>query len=172
MKRPSLAYVVQLDLPGGPIKVGHSTSPRNRFKAFDIGTPCDARLIGVTFAGQRREAEMLAATEGRKIKGEWRYPTQELYRLLAAYHEAGEWFTAVADPAEHIKRTAVADRVKAILPNCSYSFSVGSVGYWWAANILAQVTRSDPMLHLDWAGFVPADVPPSLQWPVAARQAA
>lgn len=170
MKRCALAYVVQLDLPGGPIKIGSSTMPRNRFKHFEASTPCDMRFVGVTYHGDQREAEMLAATSDRTIRGEWRYPTQALYRLLAKYHAAGEWFTPVDDHRAHFDKTDVKARVRALVPGNTLPISPGSLGYFWAKDMLKVLTPADPTLHLDWAGFAPAA--PTLHWPASQQAAA
>lgn len=172
MSRCSLAYVVQLDLPGGPIKIGHSSQPRNRFKSFDFATPCDARIVGITLHGKQREADMLAATESRSIKGEWRYPTAPLMRLLSDYHDAGEWFVPVDDHKAHFEQTNVAARLREIMPTIKWPISSGSLGYHWANDVLKVVTPVDQSLHLDWAGFVPSSAAPSLHWPQAVRRAA
>lgn len=172
MKRYSFAYIVQLDLPGGPVKIGQTARPRSRFKSFDCATPCDARIVGLTINGVEREREMLEATAHRAIKGEWRYATPELYRLLRQYHAAGEWFVPVDDHRAHFEQADVAARVKRIVPNCRFTISVGSLDYHWSKDVLKIAAPVDPTLPLDWAGFVQADNPPSLAWPSVAQSTA
>lgn len=172
MSRFAFAYVVQLDLPGGPVKIGRSARPRSRFKAFDIGTPVEARIVGITFDGYQREADMLAATAARTIKGEWRYPTQELYRLLAKYHDDGEWFVPADDHQAHFDATDVEARVHRIIPKTAHPVSPGALNYFWSKEVLAAVAQRDRMIAVDWAGFTRAVESPSLFWPSADRKAA
>lgn len=172
MRGYRFGYVVQLDLPGGPIKIGQSGSPRTRLQSFSTATPCDARIVGITFNGVEREREMLAATETSKIKGEWRYPTRELRSLIAKYHNAGEWFSPVDDYLAHMEQAKVEDRVRKIIPNLKHRICGQSLGLHWANALLMRVTEVDPMLPVDWAGFVPAHECPSLFWPIDQKQAA
>jgi len=172
MKGYRFGYVVQLDLPGGPVKIGQSGSPRTRLQAFSAATPCDVRIVGLTVRGAERERAMLAATEDRKIKGEWRYPTRELLALLGGYHDAGEWFVPVEDHAEHFKSRRVAERVAEHAPGVRFTICPNALGYHWANSVLSQVSLGDPLLPFDWAGFVPATERPSLLWPQGLAKAA
>ncbi|OWQ97997.1 hypothetical protein [Sphingopyxis witflariensis] len=165
MKGFRFGYVVQLDLPGGPIKIGQSGSPRTRLQTFSAATPCAARMVGITFRGDEREREMLAATDDRKIKGEWRYPTRELLALLGSYHDAGEWFIPVDDHHAHFKAARVVDRVAECAPDLNFTICPNALGYHWANSVLSRVHKIDPTLPLDWAGFVPATDRPTLLWP-------
>lgn len=165
MKGFRFGYVVQLDLPGGPVKIGQSGSPRTRLQSFSSATPCDARIVGITFNGSERERAMLAATEDRKIKGEWRYPTRDLLALIGEYHEAGEWFVPVEDHAAHFKAARVVERVLECKPNINLPICPNSLGYHWANSVLSLVHKVDPMLPVDWAGFIPSTERPSLHWP-------
>ncbi|ALJ12608.1 hypothetical protein [Sphingopyxis macrogoltabida] len=172
MKGFAFAYVVQLDLPGGPVKIGRSARPRSRFKQFELGTPVNARLVGITFDGYEREAEMLAATADRTIKGEWRYPTRELYRLISKYHSSGEWFVPAVDHQAHFDAADVEARVHRIIPKTAHPVSPSALNYFWSKEVLAAVTVHDRMIPVDWAGFTLATDAPSLSWPEADRKAA
>ncbi len=158
-----LAYIVQLNLPGSPIKIGSTVSPWSRFDAFNHGTPVECRFIGLTIDGVEREQEMLAATDDRKIKGEWRYATSELARLVAGYHHQAEWFVPSVYDAEDIRR-----RVCALHPDFEEFASRGlrprSIGYHWAKRCIAMCPEKDPLLPVHWAGFRPAAERPSFIW--------
>ena len=167
MSIPRLAYIVQLDLPGAPIKIGSSKNVWSRLDAFSHGTPVDCRYIGLTLNGLAREKEMLAATAHRKIKGEWRYPTAELSRLVATYQMAGEWFGYA--PAEY-DEDDIRARILALVPEASKyvdgrKIGPRSQGYYWSNAVLARAADSDPKLGAHWAGFRETATRPSFQWP-------
>lgn len=164
-------YIAQLDLPGGPIKVGRSCQPLARLEAFQNATPVECRMIGVTLHGDEREELMLAATDSAKIRSEWRYVTPELRRLVQGWFEAGEWFVPVDDPKRHFKQADVERRIREY---CDYKYSIShcSHRYGFAQHILKASAEKDPTLGLDWVGFVRAKTPPSFEWPEAKRQAA
>lgn len=170
MKRVCFAYIAQLDLPGRPVKIGCTTYARRRLASFDHGTPVAVRLIGVTIDGTAREMEMLEATRSTAIKGEWRYPNDALRELVNRYHAAGEWYVPAANHAEHFKATNVRERVSKIRDG--YHISPGAVGFHWAKYVLNAAAQSDPLLGLDWGGYVPADTAPSFDWPRALQVAA
>ncbi|MGR4893372.1 hypothetical protein ACIPPQ_20295 [Sphingopyxis sp. LARHCG72] len=172
MTRFAFAYIVQLDLPGGPVKIGRTARPRSRFKAFDLATPVDARIVGITFDGYQREADMLAATAARAIKGEWRYPTPELYRLLAQYHDDGEWFVPADDHQAHFDATDVEARVHRIIPKTAHPVCPRALNYIWSKEVLTAVAAHDRMIAVDWAGFTRVEDAPSLSWPTVERKAA
>jgi hypothetical protein len=129
-------------------------------QTFDAGTPCDIRVVGVTLHGKAREAEMLDATQGCIIKGEWRYPTQALQALISAWFTAGEWFVPAASHCEHFARTNVAGRVES-----KYPVGPTSIGYHWAQDVLNCHAEDDPLLGIDWSGYERAQQRPSLTWP-------
>lgn len=163
-RRVAFGYIAQLDLPGDPIKIGMTSRPRCRFNQFNLATPVPARMIGLTLNGLEREREMLAVTERRKIKGEWRYVTEALGKLVAGYHAAGEWFVPAPDHKAHFLATEVEARV---LRTGLWDRRVSHTSheYHWARAVLKAAMESDPMLGLDWAGYVRAPEPPSLVWP-------
>ena len=163
MRRVSFGYIAQLDLPGGPIKIGQSKAPRHRLQAFDVATPVACRMIGITINGSVREAEMLDATDGAVIKGEWRYPTDRLFRLIQSYHKAGEWFVMAADHKRHFARTNVIERVGKY--STSYKACPQAIGYFWSSEVLNAAQQDDPMLGVDWSGFERAKQAPSFIWP-------
>lgn len=166
MRIPRLAYIVQLDLPGRPIKIGCTKNPWTRFDAFSHGTPVSLRYVGLTIDGFAREKEMLAATAATKIKGEWRYPTPELARAVLGYHLAREWF--VYDPSSY-DADEIRSRVLAITPDAhrylGKKIGPRSVGYAWANDVLRKATSADPLLSVHWAGFREAKERPSFLWP-------
>lgn len=166
MSSHRLAYIVQLDLPGRPLKIGSTKNPRSRFQSFDCATPVACRFVGVTIDGIVREKEMLAATESAKIKGEWRYETPELLSLVRRWHKAGEWFVQ-GDCA--IDGQGLAKRIIAVCPRAETYVSDGKVtacqlGYWWATDALKAAAETDPLLIVHWAGFHPAEADPSFVW--------
>ena len=172
MSRFAFAYIIQLDLPGGPVKIGRSANPRSRFKTLDIANPCEARFIGITLDGFQREADMLAATETRKIKGEWRYPTRELFHLVAQYHAAGEWFVPASDHQAHFDASDVAARVHRIVPETTHEVCPMSLNHHWTKDVLAKVAEHDRMIPVDWSGLVPSPAFPSFSWPCVQDRAA
>lgn len=173
MTRITFAYIVQLDLPGSPIKIGHSCKPRTRWETFKSATPCDTRMIGITLNGVEREQEMLAATESAKIHGEWRRPTAELADLIGRYHRAGEWFHPVEKPNELFHAMDVRNRILRASPSHKdHTLSHRSHQYWWAANVLAAAQGVDPLLGVHWCGFDCAETVPNLEWPRQLRAAA
>lgn len=168
MTIPRLAYIVQLDLPGHPIKIGCTKNPWSRFDAFSHGTPVACRYVGLTIDGIRREKAMLAATIKTKIKGEWRYPTPELIKLVRDYYANREWFTFAPETYDGAD---IRSRILAIAPENERYLRDGrrpsprSVGYAWVNAVLAQAETIDPLLGVHWAGFHHAAEPPSFQWP-------
>jgi hypothetical protein len=156
----SLAYIVQLNLPGGPIKIGHSSRVRQRFYQFNAGTPADCRIVGVTYPGAEREAEMLKATSSAIIKGEWRFVTPQLRALIYGWCEAGEWHEPTADPRKHYEETRVAERA---IPFCRERKIDSRFGYWNAHQIAERA--KDFRLLADWHGFKVSHRPPLFDWP-------
>jgi hypothetical protein len=163
-------YIVQLDLPGGPIKIGSTSQPRSRWATFDSATPVATRMVGLTLHGIVREREMLAATNSRIVKGEWRYPTLALQQLILEYYAMGEWFVPAADHLDHFTQTRVKERVIEADPTMARrTVCRQSAGWHWAQDILRLAKESDPLLGLDWNGFVPASQPPSFIWSESPR---
>lgn len=173
MTIPRLSYIAQLNLPGFPIKVGCTKNPWSRLDSFSHGTPVDCRFIGLTLDGIAREKEMLEATASAKIKGEWRYTTDALRKLVARYQAAGEWFTYCPDSFDEADIRA---RALALVPEYSSylerKLSPRSVGYYWVNTVLSRAVERDPLLHVHWAGFRPSDEPPSFEWLAPVRLAA
>ncbi len=164
----ALAYIVQLALPGGPIKIGQSCRVRQRIQHFSAGTPVDVRLLCVMPSGVSREKEMLEATKDSVVKGEWRYANPKLFRLLRTYLDAGDMFVLSANPRKHFESTGVAARANAADPRWApYGY-----GYWNAHAVADKVRDSDPMLLLDWHGFERATALPDFNWHIADRRAA
>jgi hypothetical protein len=166
MSSHRVSYIVQLDLPGRPIKIGSTKNPRARFQAFDCATPVACRFVGLTIDGVEREKAMLAATESAKIKGEWRYETPALLALVRRWHSAGEWF--VPDVRD-IDANGIAQRILAAYPKAKDFLSNGKVtpcqlGYWWATHALKAAAETDPLLIVHWAGFRPLEGEPSFVW--------
>ncbi len=163
-----LAYIVQLAMPGGPIKIGQSCRVRQRIQHFSAGTPVEARLLCVMPFGIQREHEMLEATKTSIIKGEWRYATADLFHLLRTYLDAGDIFVLSANPKKHFTETGVAERANVADPRWApYGY-----GYWNAHNVAHKVRESDPLLLLDWHGFERATAMPDFNWHSVNRRAA
>ena len=161
MNRVSFAYIVQLDLPGCPVKIGRSRAPRVRLRAFDNATPVAVRMVGITLNGSDREAEMLSATADTIIKGEWRYPNAALQSLVNSYHLAGEWFVMADNHRAHYVNANVAARI-ANYTSTHKPCPIG-IGYHWSKGVLAAAQNDDPLLGVDWSGFVRGA--PLLKWP-------
>lgn len=161
LRRVSFAYVVQLDLPGFPVKVGHTTQPNKRFDTFRKATPVPLNVIGVTIGGCDREKELLAAISGSRIHGEWGHPTEELQAEITASFEAGNWYVPAADQKAHMLAKGVPERVKRYAR--SYPIHFNSINYQWASEVLKLARHDDPLLGLDWSGYKPATTPPILR---------
>jgi hypothetical protein len=164
----ALAYIVQLNLPGGPIKIGQSCRVAQRVYAYSGGTPVDVRLIGVTFPGFKREREMLDATKGGIIKGEWRLVTPELRGLVAGWFNAGEWFVESGNYKRHFEEAQVAERVRRHWTGEKEP----SLGFWNAHQVTAKIGDADPSLLADWHGFARASSSPDFHWPSLKRATA
>lgn len=162
-------YIVQLDLPGYPIKVGKTRTPYTRLSMFRTHTPVDARLVGVTIDGGRREADMIAAVKPTRIRGEWGYFNDGLRALVGEYHEAGEWWEVAPDVAAHLKQTNVAERMAAACPHEASRKITPNSGEWaWAMKVQSIAAETDPTLPMDWRGFKRPHQP-NLSWPVQER---
>lgn len=166
MSSHRLGYIVQLDLPGRPIKIGSTKNPRGRIQAFDCATPVACRFVGLTIDGIAREKEMLAATDSAKIKGEWRYETPELLALVSGWHNAGEWFVPDDKPidAERVGARIIRAYPAAEKYLCGGKVTPCQLGYWWATTALKAAAKTDPLLIVHWAGFRQAESEPSFVW--------
>lgn len=159
-----LAYIVQLDLPRSPIKIGHTGSPRRRFHHFSAGTPVDCRIVGVTGNGIEREAEMLAATKDAKIKGEWRYATPALRALVGKYHAQGSWYHKAENHREHFEDAKVARRIEPFYNGRVFNLGPSNYVYPSVREVIAAAAIEDPSVLFDYHGFVPAKHS-GLEWP-------
>lgn len=175
MKAPSFAYIVQLDLPGHPIKIGYSSNLIGRFDAFSGATPVELRLIGATLGGKLREAEFLAATSGRVLKGEWRYATPALTTMLREIYLRGEWFVPHDDLAAIWERHSVPARLaeaKVDLGRQTMRPTRRLLESYRVRDAVCALRHRYPALGLHVSGFDVARHPPCLDWPATEQEAA
>lgn len=162
MSAVSFAYIVQLNMPGLPLKIGHSRRPMSRLQQFQAGTPVQARLLGITLNGKARERDMLNATSGAIIHGEWRRCTDDLMALATKYFADGEWFVRASDPKALFEQMRVEERASPYAQG--YKVRPCACDYFWSGEVL-EAAHDDPLLGIHWNGFEQAIEPPSFQWP-------
>lgn len=69
----------------GPIKIGHSTSPRYRVRELQNSSPYDLRLLGVLEGDQKREKELHLQFGELRLKNEWFEPAPELLEFIRVF---------------------------------------------------------------------------------------
>ena len=79
-------YAVQVCPPDGPIKIGRSTDPCNRWVQIMYSWPFEyeIKVLALVPNMQHREDEVLEALREWRIRGEWFKSSQEMFVALRA----------------------------------------------------------------------------------------
>jgi hypothetical protein len=67
---------------GGPIKIGHSTSPDGRLTELQVGSPYVLRVVATMRGGIEVERTLHRAFAKDRLHGEWFNPSRELVAFI------------------------------------------------------------------------------------------
>lgn len=92
LSRRTLLYVVQEDVVGGKVKIGHTNGDvRHRLRVLQNGNPRPLRIIATFLVHPFAERDMhhMLDRVGARVRGEWFDPHPEVFRIVDIYREAG-----------------------------------------------------------------------------------
>jgi hypothetical protein len=98
------------------IKIGYSENPRARLSSLQTGSASELQLLNIIDGNRDKERELHEQFRHLRVKGEWYYPSEEVYALTSNDYEGSafdlwsvatpplpvsisvDWFLGVASP--------------------------------------------------------------------------